>query len=287
MKVLNIKSTPDWRSNPRNLYCGRANSTYNVSESVHHNPFPLESEAKRGSTLFKYNEYLKNKIETDLMYRAKVTCLDSVADNLVCWCHPHPCHCDMLLLMLERLNFDRPFTYAGIGSRETPAKVLEQMKAVAGFLAMCGYTMRSGGAEGADTAFEIGHVDQLKEWERMEIFLPWSGFNNKRPNHKTHICIPDTSEVYKQAEQIAEQFHPAWHRLTRGGKALQTRNVFQIMGPDLKSPSHFVVCWTKDGQATGGTGQAIRIAQAIGIPVYNLFNSEDVEALLQVMKVPV
>ena len=34
--------------------------------------------------------------------------------------------------------------------------------------------------------------------------------------------------------------------------------------------SKFVICWTKNGKGTGGTGQAIRIAKGFGIPVFDL-----------------
>ena len=46
--------------------------------------------------------------------------------------------------------------YAGIGSRQTPQKVLLQMEKIGTFLAERGYTLRSGCAEGADTYFERG-----------------------------------------------------------------------------------------------------------------------------------
>jgi hypothetical protein len=36
-----------------------------------------------------------------------------------------------------------------------------------------------------------------------------------------------------------------------------------------------VVCWTSDGKASGGTGQAIRIAKYYEIPTYNLNNKEE------------
>ena len=46
-------------------------------------------------------------------------------------------------------------TYAGIGSRRTPGPALNAMRATAERLATLGYTMRSGHAPGADTAFEV------------------------------------------------------------------------------------------------------------------------------------
>ena len=46
--------------------------------------------------------------------------------------------------------------YAGVGSRETPQDVLKIMWKIGKHLADKGYTLRSGGARGADAAFENG-----------------------------------------------------------------------------------------------------------------------------------
>lgn len=46
--------------------------------------------------------------------------------------------------------------YAGIGSRNTPADILDLMTHLARRLDSRGYTLRSGGADGADAAFERG-----------------------------------------------------------------------------------------------------------------------------------
>lgn len=147
-----------------------------------------------------------------------------------------------LIAKLEMLT--GPKVYAGIGSRETPEHILNQMHAIAVELQARGFTLRSGGAAGADTAFERG------AGIRKEIY---------RPEHVT-----------PEALALAEKHHPAWHRCSDHAKLLLARNGFQVLGPDLRSPSLFVVCWTKDGKASGGTGQAIRIAEHHGIPVFNL-----------------
>ena len=49
-----------------------------------------------------------------------------------------------------------PRIYAGIGSRETPPKVLDLMTRLAQTLARDGWHLHSGGAHGADTAFADG-----------------------------------------------------------------------------------------------------------------------------------
>lgn len=48
------------------------------------------------------------------------------------------------------------------------------------------------------------------------------------------------------------------------------RNAHQLLGNSLKSPSLFILCWTDGGRVTGGTGQALRMAPDLGIPVINL-----------------
>jgi hypothetical protein len=150
--------------------------------------------------------------------------------------------------------------YAGIGSRETPGNILGLMRGIARMLADRGYTLRSGGAKGADQAFEYGTPVLVQ----MEIFVPWHGFE-RRPQ-----TIPDSKLALGEARSIAEKFHPNWEACSEGARKMHTRNTFQVLGADCHTPSKFVVCWTKDGKASGGTGQTLRIAEAHKIPIYNL-----------------
>lgn len=163
--------------------------------------------------------------------------------------------------------------YTGIGSRETPVKVMEQMSDLARNLEGLGYTLRSGGAPGADTAFEIG-VRRKKE-----IYLPWRYFNrNQSP----------LFEVGEEARAIASRFHPAWASLKPSVRNLMGRNAYQVLGKDLQSPSEFVVCWTPDGcesskdrtARTGGTGLAIALASSLSIPIFNLRQPAAMDRLL-------
>jgi len=43
-------------------------------------------------------------------------------------------------------------------------------------------------------------------------------------------------------------------------KKLHGRNVKQVLGDDLKTPSDFLLCWTKEGKDVGGTRTAIVLA---------------------------
>jgi hypothetical protein len=174
--------------------------------------------------------------------------------------------------MQKKLN---PF-YAGIGSEKTPAPVLQTMFTLAQKMGELGFTLRSGGAEGADTAFEEG-AEALGF--PCEIFLPEAKFKgHPSPLH----YIP--AEAYR----LAQQHHPAWGAVkSQLGRNLLARDGQQILGASLNSPVAFVLCWTPDGAEqgnktsidTGGTGQAIRIASAYSIPVFNLKNKTAITRL--------
>lgn len=153
--------------------------------------------------------------------------------------------------------------YAGIGSRQTPVDVLEEMKSIAYQLAQQNWTLRSGFAGGADMAFTEG-ADAIDGG--MEQYIPWSGFNNAPRNDDRFICL----EPSKEQLDIAEYFHPAWNKCSPAAKKLHARNVNQILGKDLDTPSKMVICWTPNGKAGGGTGQAIRIAQYYSVPIFDL-----------------
>lgn len=160
--------------------------------------------------------------------------------------------------------------YAGIGSRQTPAQMLAFMSKIAARLEAIGYILRSGGADGADSAFEAGVTDPA----HAQIFLPWRGFNGRSGQF---------TGAPPAAYEMAENFHPNWDACSRGARALHARNCQQILGPQLDSPVDFVVCWTPGGSGSGGTGQAIRLARASEIPVYDLGSCGGAKAQMQLL----
>ena len=170
--------------------------------------------------------------------------------------------------------------YSGIGSRETPEKVLIAMTGIATFAWMNGLILRSGGAEGADSAFELGVFDDRDK----EIYLPWKGYNN---NKSTNF------ETSKEDFDIASIYHPRWNKLSTAAKNLHARNVQIIMGRSNNTIlSKFVVCWTKDGafsrktrtKETGGTGLAIALADAQGIPIFNLYYEQSYRRIYETIE---
>lgn len=151
--------------------------------------------------------------------------------------------------------------YAGIGSRSTPLGILCEMTRMATNLELCGFTLRSGGAQGADNAFEKG----VKNPAHKEIFLPWRLFNN---NTSGRYIVGD------DAIRMAAHFHPAWHNCSHAARKLHGRNSYIIMGENLDDPVDFVLCYTPNGNGKGGTGQGMRIAMHYGIPVFDLGKDE-------------
>lgn len=137
--------------------------------------------------------------------------------------------------------------FAGIGSRSTPEKILLEMSNISTLLTSPPYkwTLRSGGAKGADSAFESGVVEQ-----RKQIFYA---------HHST-----------AEAEELAAKFHPAWWRCNDYARKLHGSNMIILLGPNLRDPVDCVICWTQKGADIGGTGQALRAAAHYGIPIFNL-----------------
>lgn len=158
--------------------------------------------------------------------------------------------------------------YAGIGSRATPASLLAKMRFWGSELARHGYVLRSGGADGADSAFEQG-CDEAQG--QKEIYLPWKGFNK------------NTSQLYAvtpQAFELAELYHPAWDRCNPSVRRLHARNMHQMLGLDLKTPVDFVLCYHN---GSGGTLQAIRVAINRKIPVLNLRDNDAEHKLVELL----
>lgn len=270
MKIFNKKSNGFIPADA--IYIGRG--------SPLGNPFVIGVDGTREEVIEKCEQYLNKAIDQrDPVVIMGLTQLNEDS-NLLCYCEPAPCHGRVVeKLWRERIQpkvVERSIYYAGIGARKTPASALRIMTGLAMRLNELGFVLRSGGADGADSAFARGAADK-------ENYLPWQGFNGI------------TSEYFEPslgAMRLASFLHPGWARLGDPVKKLMARNGHQVLGKDLVSPVDLVICWTPDGaekssqrsKMTGGTGQAIDLADRMGIPVFNLYHNNAVQRLTERVK---
>jgi hypothetical protein len=169
--------------------------------------------------------------------------------------------------------------YAGIGSRQTPPDVLALMTRVAAYLRAQGWTLRSGHAQGADRAFEVGAN------RKAVVYLPWPRFGQDKYGDDPGMPVLG-EDVCDRARWAANHKVLVALKIRPKTEApnivpLMGRNVAQVLGMPGDPPSKFVVCWCPemDGKPQGGTACAVQLAAHEGIPVFNLFRPEDREKI--------
>jgi hypothetical protein len=185
--------------------------------------------------------------------------------------------------------------FAGIGSRTIPKTVAIDMENISKCLTQRGYILRSGNATGSDQAFAKG-----VHGKNAQIWLPWKDFEQEfqdlYPEHRYRLvgdeCCP--GEPDPEAWDSVEKFHPYFKKMlelkdtSRSDEyyrfmRFMSRNYRQVRGWG-EADSEFVICWTHDGTDVGGTGQAIRIANHYGIPVFNMFDKNAIEIIREIDK---
>jgi hypothetical protein len=171
--------------------------------------------------------------------------------------------------------------YTGVGSRDIPPWAYFELKAIAKRLSLDGYVVRSGGADGADTAFYQGG------YPNTEIYLPWDGFNNMTAGHE-HVNAKSLDN-HTEACKIAASFHPAWDKLSNGAKLLHARNAYQVLGFNLDDPSLVLICYAppKGMGVKGGTSTAFEIAKSWRVPTYNIYlpnELRDIKSILNIQE---
>lgn len=175
---------------------------------------------------------------------------------------------------------ERPI-YAGIGARITPVNVLEIMHFIAGKLEEKGWLLRSGGASGADSAFESGVTGSTNKC----IYLPGPSFNGRTVGGG---CFDSTKMPgWNHALQTVDEFHPNPSALSDFVRKLMARNALQIFGPNMDRPADMLIGWTLNGEVIGGTGQALRMAEGCGIKTYNLGDPGTLENIFQLLELDI
>jgi hypothetical protein len=201
-----------------------------------------------------WDEFAKGGVVSNALVELCAILREGGTVNLVCVCAPKPCHGDVIKRCLEWM-LAKNLRYTGVGSRDTPSDILVLMELIARGLSKREYILRSGGALGADSAFERGAVEK-------EIYYK-------------HHSTPES-------EAIAALYHPNWGACKPFARSLHGRNSFQVLGATLNDPSDMLICWTPDGclhhkdrsRRSGGTGTAISIASMYHVHVSNLRNPD-------------
>lgn len=177
--------------------------------------------------------------------------------------------------------------YTAVGSRKTPVEFVAPMVALSKRLRELGWVFRSGKADGADAIFQTGAqmaLDKDLEGIYGEVYKAWEKFNTNDYPYAPYVTesgytlwnwwdiVVTDKYLINLAEERVSEIHPAWDKLSRGAKALHTRNVFQVLGKDLCTPSEFLVCYAEVDKykiPKGGTRTAFVLAKENGIPCFN------------------
>ena len=181
-------------------------------------------------------------------------------------------------------------TYAGIGSRQTPQKVLDKMTEVAKYLDGLGYTLQTGftfknketnlDEEGADKAFSDGSKNKT-------LFGP---YGIRKTVKGLESADKYNEAVTEKSSAIVKEVHPAPDRLTPGAIKLMARNTNQIFGKDLNNTVDFVLFYAEETsnplRPKGGTGQAVEMARRKGIPTINMADTNWRDQLKTVLAKP-
>ena len=156
-------------------------------------------------------------------------------------------------------------TYAGIGSRTITKEEESLIIKISETLSSKRLVVYSGNAEGSDIAFQTGSKG------KCVLMLPWHKFNESMYDVNNSLANYSLGKS-KEALLTVDKYHPAALNLSFGAKAMMARNWHQIAGYDIYPQVSFVVCCAdvSNGKVSGGTGQACRIAEDLGIPVFNI-----------------
>ena len=182
----------------------------------------------------------------------------------------------------------RNMTYAGVGSRETPPEILAEMTKIAQELATKKYSLQSGGAIGADMAFEGKSYPKVLKAGNADV-VNKSGKVVLKANTEVRIGTKEYTDAYyvftdrtnngrvtgldftkaesikgtksysafdvkdrdvdKRAMAIAEELHPKFENLKSDfAKKLMARNNFQVFGSNLDKPVDFVLFYAKESK---------------------------------------
>jgi hypothetical protein len=98
----------DWMNDENNVYIGRKGVVFIEKirfpqySSNFANPYKIGKDGTREEVLFKYENYIANKLENNESLVAELLSLKG--KKLGCWCYPEMCHGHVLLKLIDKYS---------------------------------------------------------------------------------------------------------------------------------------------------------------------------------------
>lgn len=147
-------------------------------------------------------------------------------------------------------------TVAVIGTRSPSAEATAACIAICRALVAAGYSLATGNAGGIDSIAR--DVWNETAPEKVTLVLPWPDYNRDKIHPRNNTLVYRGQPDW--AKSVSE-YHPFPGRLSEAAFKLHARNY------GIVSIAGAVVAFPSDGLKAGGTGQGIRIAEALGKPL--------------------
>lgn len=169
-----------------------------------------------------------------------------------------------------------------IGTRDLtlpPREAVALYRRAACVLAQEGYVIVTGGCVGAD---QLAAESALVVGGNVELYLPWTTYESAWVDrvaaaHGSRVqCVIYDAEVHTEWTESVKLYHPHHQRIQGPDVAFYARHYGLTAAGDgmIALPSHV---------ESGGAGQGIRVARALGKPLLILTSADDrarLEAML-------
>ena len=161
--------------------------------------------------------------------------------------------------------------FAIIGTRRPTAEAAGLCRKISAAFRDAGWELVTGNADGIDGIARDTWNETYPE--RVTLVLPWAGYNRDKIHPANKIVVFNGQPDWLLSVKL---YHPAYARLSEAEVKLHARNYGIVVSADV------VIAFPKDGTESGGTGQGIRVAKALGKLLYVL--PGDLESLRRFYK---
>lgn len=146
-----------------------------------------------------------------------------------------------------------------IGTRQPTADMAGLCRKVSIAFRDIGWELVTGNAKGIDSIARDAWNETCPE--RVTLVLPWPEYNRDKIHPANKIVVFDNQMDWLLSVKL---YHPAYAQLSEAEIKLHARNYGIIFHADV------VIAFPNDGKESGGTGQGIRVARALGKKLFVL-----------------